>query len=108
MIFEVPLSAEPSQVVTTTLHDVEYDLAVKWSDIAKRWTLDIVRTSDQEPLARGLSLVLGVNIMAGRGLDTIGSMFVVDTSRRDEEASDAEGDLGGRVRVYFMTPDEAL
>lgn len=107
MIFEVPISSEPSQVLTTTLNGEEYELAIKWSDISRRWTLDITRTSDQVLLASGLSLFLGVNILANRGLEDVGAMMLVDTSRRDEEPTDEEGDLGGRVKLYFMTPDEA-
>jgi hypothetical protein len=107
LILEVPLSSDSSQVVTTTLNGVEYALAVKWGDVAGKWTLDITRVSDQAVLATGLSLVLGVNIFANRGLDAIGMMMVVDTSRRDDEATDADGDLGGRVKLYFMDPEEA-
>lgn len=107
MILEIPLTSDTSQVVTTTLNGVEYELAVKWGDIAGKWTLDITRVADQTVLATGLSLVLGVNIFANRGLDAIGSMMLVDTSRRDEEATDADGDLGERVKLYFMDPEEA-
>jgi hypothetical protein len=106
LILELPLSSDPSQVLTTVLNGVEYDLAVKWGDIARKWTLDLTRAADQVVLATGLSLVLGVNILGFRGLDDIGMMMLVATSDPDDDPTDADDDLGGRVKLYFMTPEE--
>jgi hypothetical protein len=104
-VTEVPLSSEPSQIVTITLGDVEYDLAVKWGDVAACWTLDITRVSDQETLAAGVRLVLGVDLLQSYGLG-IGALHLVDLSRRGEEATSDDGDLGTRCKLYFTPPGE--
>ncbi len=102
----IPLTSDPCQVVTVTLDSVEYDLTVKWGELRQRWSLDILRRDDQASLVRGLALVLGVDILAARGLD-IGQLYMVDESAQGAEATSADGDLGGRVKLFYFSPGES-
>jgi hypothetical protein len=102
----VPLTSDPCQVLTITLGGVSYDLVVKWSELRQCFALDILRREDQTYLATGLSMLLGVDLLAGSGLN-IGKLMMVDTSAQDRDATSDDGDLGERVLLYYFEPGES-
>lgn len=100
---KVPLTSDPCQELTITLGGVSYVLVVKWCELRSTWTMDILRASDSSILASGVSLVVGVNVLQGFGLD-IGEVFIVDTGSQDVDAT--ADDLGDRVLMFYNEPGE--
>jgi uncharacterized phage-like protein YoqJ len=101
----VPLTSDPCQVVTITLDGTEYDLIVKWNEARQSWSMDVLRRADQVYLAMGVSLFLGVDLLSGFGVQ-IGNFFMIDESEQGIDATSDDGDLGGRVKLYYFAPGE--
>jgi hypothetical protein len=101
----VPLTSDPCQVVTISLAGEDYDLTVKWNEARQCWTVDILRREDQATLAFGLALLVGSELLMGTGL-RIGKLMPVDESAQDKDATSDDGDLGGRVKLYYFAPGE--
>lgn len=100
----IPITADASQEVTITLGGVVYVLTIKWGELRGVWTMDITRVEDSTVLARGVAMLIGGDILKGFGL-AIGSMYMVDTSAKDIDAT--VDDLGDRVLLYYFEPGES-
>ena len=99
----IPLTSDPIQRFTVNLDGTSYDFQVKYNDLSSTWSADIALNSDGTPLAYGIPLVLGADVLSGTGLG-IGAIFMVDESSNSVEAG--PDDLGDRVRMYYATPAE--
>ena len=62
-LFEIPLSAQ-NQEVTVTLGGVSYTLVFRWlrGDLAM-WAMDVIDPSTLLPIAAGLAVVTGTDIL---------------------------------------------
>lgn len=76
MNYELPMSDDPSQEFVCELGDIKYLFRVQLNVRADLWTLD-VNTVDDEPIALGLPLVLGADLLANERF-THGVLFLVD------------------------------
>lgn len=115
----VPFTSDVAQTFTCTLNGVEYDFFARWADRTGIWYADIVDSATQTPLAKGIALLIGCDLLEPYALG-IGSMYVVDTAATktpstpggvaDELHMDDAGadDLGTRVIVVFLAPGEVL
>lgn len=104
MVIELPLTSDAAQTVVTQLGETKYQLDVQYNDRSNRWTLTLTDFVTQTLIAASLPLVLGQSLLEPYNL-AIGHLLVVDTSGRDQEAG--PDDLGGRVKVYWFSDEEA-
>jgi hypothetical protein len=99
--YEIPLSADP-QKLAVTLGTTEYHLRVYWCDAGQQsWLLDISDSSDN-PLACGLPLVTGADILGQfKYLGIPGSLAVATDG--DPDAIPTFSNLGTTSHLYFIT-----
>lgn len=99
-IWEIPLQAMP-QSLYITLGGVSYFLTVHWNAYANTWVLDIAN-ENQAPIASGLPLITGVNLLAQYAYLQIGGMLVVQTDQTPYALPTATN-LGTDSHLYFIT-----
>lgn len=75
MILQVPLSTAPDQLLSITIKGVLYKLRVRLNFRMQIWTLDLLTSAD-EPLAYGVPMVPGVDLLASYGLELSGLIAV--------------------------------
>lgn len=99
--FSVPLQAQP-QRFTITLSGVNYTLTVQYRNIAMGgWVLDI-GDANNVPIAQGLPLVTGANLLAQYAyLGFVGALWVQTQSNPD--AVPTFQNLGSDGLVYYVT-----
>ena len=103
----IPLSNDPSGILEITLNGLVYRLQTKFNsrgsggDGNPYWTLDIYLGED--PIALGIALVLGVDILRQLNLG-IGGMFMFDKTETHTEAT--EDSLGAETVLIYFTPSE--
>lgn len=105
MILELPLSADPSQSFTCQLGNVKYFIQVRLNSRNGVWTLDLADDASREPMIVGVPIVLGVDLLGAYNFG-IGSLIAVDLSATGKDAT--ADDLGTRVSLYWVSPDEVL
>lgn len=103
MILEIPLDAVPAQVMTVQLGDNKYIMDVQWNDRGQYPTLSLSDAVTEQPIAQGLPMVLGVDLLNPYNFG-IGTLIMVDTSGRGQETTVSE--LGKRVKMYWVSEDE--
>ncbi len=99
--FEIPLSPTP-QRFTIELNSVTYQLTFKWCVPAACWLMDIA-DQNQNPLASGLPVITGENILQQFAYLEIGGAIVAQTDS-DSDAVPTFENLGETGRVYFVLP----
>jgi hypothetical protein len=77
--YEIPIIAAPFQRLQTTLNGITVGLVLAWNDWLGRWSLSV--ELDDVPVASGLRMVLGVDLIAGFGLG-IGQLMLVDWAKK--------------------------
>ena len=99
--YEIPLSSQP-QTFTISLGGLVYNLTVLWRDaIMGGWFLDIA-DSTNTPLACGLPLVTGTDLLAQLAyLGIAGSMVV--TTDGDINVVPTFANLGTLSHLWFVT-----
>jgi len=99
--FEVPLNPEP-QRFTITLGGVDYRLTVQYRQAGGiGWVLDIADANNQ-PLASGIPLVTGVDLLAQyRHLEFGGRLWVQGAADPDDVPT--YEDLGIGSHVFWVT-----
>lgn len=105
MILELPFSADAGQIFTTQLADRKFVFDVKFNDRSAVWTLDLLDAVTQAVIISSLPLVLGQDLLEPYNLG-IGSILCVDSTGQGVDAG--PDDLGDRVKVYWLSPDEVL
>jgi len=105
MIVQLPLTSDPAQVFVTQLGDVKYQFDVIYNDRIGIWTMTITDFVTQVVLITGIAIVLGSPLLRPYNLD-IGELVVSDTSESSRDAG--PDDLGTRVNVYWLSPDEVV
>lgn len=105
MIAELPLSADPAQSFTCQLGGVKYFFDVRYNSRNGVWTFDLSDDATRTPILSGVAIVLGVDLLEPYNLG-IGRLLAVDGEGRGRDAG--ADDLGSRVTLNWISPDEAL
>ena len=103
--FEIPLQATP-QTLSVSLNGNTYNLTVHWCDgptiQSPCWILDIADVNDN-PLAQGIPMVTGADLLEQFGYLGIGGQLFVQTDN-DPDAVPTFTNLGTIGHLYFV-PD---
>lgn len=91
--YELPISDEPSQEFICELDGIKYLFRVQLNVRGDFWTLD-VNTVDDEPIALGIPLVLGADLLANERF-IHGVLFLVGYSGKGvDPTGDTLGEYG--------------
>ena len=114
-------SADRAYEFTCALNGTSYRFDVQWNERTAIWLFDLYLADSDTPLVVGLPILLGGDILGAYRYLGIGGLFAVDMDANMQKgapadteenvlASDDAGvdDLGSRVRVFYLTPDEVL
>ena len=107
----VYLEPEPGQAFQkfrgVVLDGQQYNLTLRWNDTDQSWYLD-VRSFQDEPIALGLRVVLGVYIgrQSTHPLFRRGAFVAVDSTKSGTEAG--FNDLGPRVSLSYWLYSDLL
>jgi hypothetical protein len=102
-MLEVPFTSDYDQRFITQLGDDKYLIDARWNERGQAWTFDLTRDSDQVQVLAGAPLLIGQDVLAPYALG-IGGLLVTDLGKLDTDAGPE--DLGTRVIVTYVTPDE--
>lgn len=105
MILQIPISADPAQTMTVQLGEVKYYLEIKYNSRNGVWVLDLYEDATRAPLALGLPILLGQDLLEPYNFG-IGSLAAVDLSAQGKDAG--ADDLGERVVLCWVSPDEVF
>lgn len=105
MIIELPLNASPAQSFTCQLGDIKYFFEVQYNSRSSVWTMNLSDDSTRTRMLSGVPLVLGVDLLGPYNFG-IGSMIVLDKTGQGLDAT--ANDLGDRVCLYWISPDEVI
>jgi len=99
--FEIPLSPAP-QTFSIPLNGIDYKLTVYWNKASQNWVMNIDDDAEN-PIAHGIPLLTGTNLLDQFEYLGIGGALVVQTdSAVDDVPSFSE--LGVTGRLYFVVP----
>lgn len=114
-------STDRAYEFTCQLNGVTYRFDVRWNERGGFWAFDLYLDSTDELLVAGLPILLGGDILAAHRRLGIGGLVAVDMSATQQNASPNEettsvlvsedagaDDLGTRVVVLYLTPDELV
>ena len=134
----IPFNSTPFRTFTTTLNGAKYQFATNYNDRNGVWSFDLADGVTGNPLASGVPILLGCDLLAPYGLG-IGSLYAVDLAATPAAAlvtltayqaalknaatssvapvlqsTDADplgafnDDLGNRVVVAYLAPGETI
>ncbi|ARG16077.1 hypothetical protein B7L44_05405 [Acinetobacter nosocomialis] len=95
-LFEIPV-LNRNQKFFIKLNKVNYQLKLVFR---KRWFLDIYQTNS-EPIALGIPLVSGIDILSPFNHVINGSMYVQNLN---EDESQSFNDLGTNIKLFWQDP----
>lgn len=99
--YTIPLTAEP-QSFGITLAGKEYRLTVRWLDAPEAgWTLDIEEPENAAPIAMGIPLVAGCDLLEQYSYLEIGGELWVEG-----EIPPTLDNLGTEVELVFIVEEE--
>lgn len=99
--YTIPLTTDP-QTFEILLAGVNYTLTSKWNDIAQGWFLDIA-DSNANPMACGIPLVTGVDLLDGLEYLGLGGSLFVFTNGLTPDSVPTLYNLGIDSNLYFQT-----
>lgn len=103
MILEIPFTNVGAQRFVTQLGDAKYQFDARYNERSSCWVIDLSNPVTNELIQASIPLVIGADLIAPFNLG-IGKIMVND---EDGIGLDADpDDLGGRVKVYWFSPDE--
>lgn len=105
MILELPISSDPAQSFTCQLGATKYYFVVRYNSRNGVWTLDLYNDATRAAILLGLALLTGSDLLEPYNLG-IGRLLVVDGEGRGRDAG--ADDMGGRVTVNWISPDEVF
>ena len=85
MIYELPITNDPSQEFICELDGKNYLFRLQLNVRSDSWTLDI-STGEDDPIVQGLSLSLGADLLVNERF-LRGSLFIVDYKNTDLDPS---------------------
>jgi hypothetical protein len=91
-----------------TIDGTVYTLQFIWSDRAASWYL-YIQESDGTPIASGIRIVVDLPLTFRKQDARLppGLILALDVSGNSQEIQQ-QSDLGDRVRLYYIPPDEAV
>ena len=104
LLYELPFTGR-QQYVNITLAAVRYRFKLAWNVYASCWILDILQ-ADGVPIARGLPIVTGADMLAQFEYLEVGGQFLVTTDQTYGEMVPSYQGLGLTGHVYFF-PDNS-
>jgi hypothetical protein len=99
----VPLTSDPAQSFDVQLGDDKLTIEARFNDRSNSWTFDLTDANTQETLVTGVPLLIGQDMLAPYALGR-GGLVATDLSSTDTDAG--PDDLGDRVIVTWLSPDE--
>jgi hypothetical protein len=103
-IYALPFSPRP-QFISVRLMNVPYRFKLVWNIPADCWLIDIM-FQDGSPLACGIPLVTGADLLTQLGYLEIGGQLLVISDRKPNDIVPSFEGLGLTGHVYFV-PDNA-
>ena len=123
----VPFTSTPWETFSCALDGTTYRFSTNYNERNGVWSFDLYDDTTGAPLALGVPILLGCDLLAPYGLG-IGSMYAVDMAATAGSAlvgttgtvgpvlqmTDADplgafnDDLGNRVKVVFLAPGEVV
>lgn len=97
--YELPLQATP-QSLTIELAGTTYEITVRWNTYASCWVIDFADASGV-PIAQGIPLVTGADLLGQLGYLGIGGALVCQTDS-DLTAPPTYDNLGSTGHAYFV------
>lgn len=97
---EIPLRAR-GQRLTIALGDETRQLTVWWNQAARCWMCDIAST-DGEPLATGIPLVTGEDLLGQLEYLGLGGQWIVQSDNDTDEVPTYQS-LGQTGHLYYVT-----
>lgn len=100
---EIPVEhGVPSQTLKVDLEGNTYNIRIIYNTRVGVWTLDLSNESGA-PLASGVTMVLGADLINQFNLGIGALVMVEDGSTRLDASSE---DLGSRILLIHLTPEE--
>lgn len=90
----------------TLISDVELTFDVNWNDRDQAWYFSVA-DGDGDPIVSGVKICLGLDLLANvrdRTSLPSGSLVALDTAQG--QTRPGKTDLGDRVLLVFLTPDD--
>lgn len=100
--YEIPLTAR-AQTFTVALAGTTYALTLRWNTAGSYWVLDVA-TSARVPIAQGLPVITGVDLLGQLRYLGIGGALVAQTDG-DPDAVPQFAGLGTSGRIFFVVMD---
>lgn len=104
MAFTIPLTSDPSQTFSIELAGDIYQFRVIYNQRYGTWSFDLSDVDDVL-LVAGIPLLIGSDLLSQYNLE-IGALVVIDTEETFVDATGDDGDLGTRVILTYITPEE--
>ncbi len=102
----LPLTSDPYRTFTTVLGTARYRVTQRWNERAARWTLDLEDAETSIFLARAVPVVLGADLLRSF-CPRVGRLLAIDLAAEVGYGTEAGvEDLGSRVQVVWLAPDE--
>jgi hypothetical protein len=104
-ILELPITSAPAQAFTTQLGDQKFYFELQFNSRSGVWTIDMLDDATREPIVIGLPILLGIDLLDAYNFP-YGALVAVERGADGKEAS--ASDLGARVSLFWVSPDEVI
>lgn len=97
----------PAFEITVELDGTNYNLSFRWTRRLEAWIVDIYDSVDTLLLG-GHRISIGIPLYYYRGYSDIPPGFLVALDTTNQDLDPGLTDLGDRVRMIYVGPDEVL
>lgn len=105
-MIRLPLTSDPCRTFTTVIGEARYRITTTWNDRSQVWTLDIADGDTDAPIASGIPVVLGADLLLSFAPE-LGRLIAVDMTSAPGYGTDASAeDLGDRIQLLWLEPGE--
>lgn len=98
----LPLTPNPAFKYQIVLDGYDFNFRFRWHPAQSIWTFDMV-CDDLNLGVKGLALMTGFDLLAGRGVYQVGKLALIDL--QGNEDPDFDG-LGDRWKLLYITQEE--
>lgn len=99
-VFLIPM-INTNQTFPITLSGVTYVLTVRWNYVPQYWVMDVA-TEDGTPIANGVPLITGTDLLTQLKYLEISGQLVVQTTH-NTDAVPTFANLGKEGNLYYVT-----
>lgn len=99
----IPLESGAGYNFLIGLEEIQYTFTVHWNVTASAYFLDIYSATNSVDI-KGIKLVPGIDLLAPYPINDLGSMYLIDYSGNDSEAT---FDSLGSTHQLLYTPTDA-